>query len=101
MEGMFKDAYLLIYSKVDRTEHNVSMTVAIDNRLLTELGLGDVRQAEAVHSDSAMQHQLGQPIQHDTAEMKSRELTPGSPSAHRKPAAVTVGSPQSTLQQSG
>ena len=68
LRGMYQDAYIFLFSKEHKIRQQVSVTVNLTNRLLTELGMiGDHQMAEPVHCESTVgcDDVLNQPLHCD------------------------------------
>ena len=78
-QGIFRDAYILLFSKQDKTDQHVGMMVDLSNRLMTGMGTDDPVIAAPVHCDSSRESEawFGQPIQSAPAEVNVDVLLPG------------------------
>ena len=79
LQGMYKDVYILLFSKEDKLQQQVFLTNTMNNRLMAELGIvGDHRTVGPVHCDDTVSFTAGQggePVQCDPAMQEGIRLS--------------------------
>ena len=75
MQSIYKNAYILLFSKEDKTKQHVSLMTDLGNKLMTEMGIDESMISVPVHCNSSLESEtwLGQPIQNDPAEINVEE----------------------------
>ena len=71
MQSIYKNAFILLFSKEDKTKQHVTIMKELANNLTTEMGIHESVTSVPVHCDSGLESEtwLVQPIQNDPAQI--------------------------------